>query len=32
VLVRGKEAAIVRTRIDAARQIGFDTLPDWLKA
>jgi diaminopimelate decarboxylase len=32
VLVRGEDAAIVRTRIDAARQIGFDTLPDWLKA
>ncbi|HWJ99522.1 MAG TPA: diaminopimelate decarboxylase [Xanthobacteraceae bacterium] len=32
VLVRGKDAAIVRARIDAARQIGFDTLPGWLKA
>jgi diaminopimelate decarboxylase len=31
VLVRSRNAAIVRTRIDAARQIGFDTLPDWLK-
>jgi len=32
VLVRGKEAAIVRPRIDAASIIGFDTLPAWLKA
>ena len=32
VLVRGKDAATVRARIDAARQIGFDALPDWLKA
>ena len=32
VLVHGKEAALVRPRIDAARQIGFDSLPDWLKA
>lgn len=32
VLVRGKDAAVVRARIDAARQIGFDTLPGWLKA
>lgn len=31
VLVKGGEAAIVRARIDAARQIGFDSLPDWLK-
>ncbi len=32
VLVRGKDAAVVRPRIDAARQIGFDSLPGWLKA
>jgi diaminopimelate decarboxylase len=31
VLVKGGEAAIVRARIDAARQIGFDSLPNWLK-
>jgi len=31
VLVRGSAAAVVRARIDAARQIGFDSLPDWLK-
>jgi diaminopimelate decarboxylase len=31
VLVKGKEAAIVRARIDAATQIGFDSLPAWLK-
>ena len=31
VLVKGGEAAVVRARIDAARQIGFDSLPGWLK-
>jgi diaminopimelate decarboxylase len=31
VLVRGTDAALVRPRIDAARQIGFDALPPWLK-
>jgi diaminopimelate decarboxylase len=31
VLVNGKEAAVVRPRIDAATLIGFDTLPAWLK-
>ncbi len=31
VLVRGKEAAVVRSRIDATSIIGFDTLPAWLK-
>jgi diaminopimelate decarboxylase len=31
VLVKGGEAAVVRARIDAARQIGFDSLPNWLK-
>ncbi|HVT55452.1 MAG TPA: diaminopimelate decarboxylase, partial [Xanthobacteraceae bacterium] len=31
VLVKGDEAAVVRARIDAARQIGFDNLPNWLK-
>lgn len=32
ILVRGGEAAVVRARIDAAQQIGFDSLPAWLKA
>jgi diaminopimelate decarboxylase len=32
VLVKGVEAAVVRARIDAVRQIGFDSLPGWLKA
>jgi diaminopimelate decarboxylase len=31
VLVKGGEAGVVRARIDAARQIGFDSLPAWLK-
>jgi diaminopimelate decarboxylase len=31
VLVKGGETAVVRARIDAARQIGFDSLPGWLK-
>lgn len=31
VLVRGKEAAIVRPRIDAETLIGFDRLPAWLE-
>jgi len=31
ILVRGREAAIVRPRIEAAAIIGFDTLPPWLK-
>lgn len=32
ILVRGGDAAIVRARIGAAQQIGFDNLPAWLKA
>ena len=32
ILVRGGEAAVVRARIGAEQQIGFDSLPDWLKA
>lgn len=32
ILVRGGDAAIVRARIGAAQQIGFDSLPAWLKA
>ena len=32
ILVRGGEAAVVRARIGAAQQIGFDSLPAWLKA
>jgi diaminopimelate decarboxylase len=31
VLVNGKEAAVVRPRIDAFTIIGFDSLPAWLK-
>lgn len=32
ILVRGGEAAVVRARIGAEQQIGFDSLPAWLKA
>jgi diaminopimelate decarboxylase len=32
ILVRGAEAAVVRARIGAEQQIGFDSLPAWLKA